>query len=109
MNQTSKTSVITQIVAMRISTLLPISFILAVSLSLFGAFRKITHNTGADTLLAFGMVFNIIFVVLAILEVRRSKRIPFHEKNMWTVGFILFSGIAGLVYLLLGRRRVKEL
>jgi hypothetical protein len=93
---------------MRIVTLLPVSFFLTTLLSITGAVLKIMHAPGADSLLVAAMAFNILFVILAIIEVRRSQRIPFHEKTMWTVGFILFSGIAGLVYLLMGRRRVMN-
>lgn len=70
---------------------------------------KILHLPGAEQLLIVGMVTNGVFVVTALSEVWRSERIDKNEKIMWTIAFIFigFLGtIAGIVYLLLGRKRI---
>ncbi|HSK13782.1 MAG TPA: hypothetical protein VK907_11245 [Phnomibacter sp.] len=50
----------------------------------------------------------VIFIVLSVREVLGSPKISSNEKIMWTVGLILLSLIAGLVYSLMGRERVVE-
>jgi hypothetical protein len=85
------------------------SFFISLVLVLVGAFMKILHLPGAEQLLIVGMVTNGVFVVSALSEVWRSERIDKNEKIMWTIAFIFigFLGtIAGIVYLLLGRKRV---
>jgi predicted membrane channel-forming protein YqfA (hemolysin III family) len=85
------------------------SFFISLVLVLVGTFMKILHLPGAEQLLIVGMVTNGVFVVGALSEVWRSERIDKNEKIMWTIAFIFigFLGtIAGIVYLLLGRKRV---
>ena len=85
------------------------SFFISLVLVLVGAFMKILHLPGAEQLLIVGMVTNGVFVVSALSEVWRSERIDKNEKIMWTIAFIFigFLGtIAGIVYLLFGRKRV---
>ena len=70
---------------------------------------KILHLPGAEQLLIVGMVTTGVFVVAALSEVWRSERIDKNEKIMWTIAFIfmgLLGTMAGIVYLLLGRKRV---
>lgn len=67
---------------------------------------KITHSQGAETFLIIGLITTLVFIVSAIIEVRTSKRIDQTEKTMWTIAFILVSGIAGLVYFFIGRKRI---
>jgi hypothetical protein len=85
------------------------SFFISLVLVLVGAFMKILHLPGAEQLLIVGMGTNGVFVVAALSEVWRSERIDKNEKIMWTIAFI-FMGVlgtmAGIVYLLLGRKRV---
>ena len=85
------------------------SFFISLVLVLVGAFLKILHLPGAEQLLIVGMVTNGVFIVTALSEVWRSERIDKNEKIMWTIAFIFigFLGtIAGIVYLLLGRKRI---
>jgi hypothetical protein len=91
---------------MKLGTIVTISFIIGFILTLVGAFLKITHSEGANTLLTIGIIASIVFIVTAIYEVRTSKRIDNAEKTMWTLGFIFFSSIAGLIYVFISRRRI---
>jgi Phospholipase_D-nuclease N-terminal len=84
------------------------SFLVSLVFGVIGACLKIMHKSGADIFLMIGLVATLIFMVSAITEVFSSRRIAHSEKIMWTIGFIFFSGIAGLVYFLLGRRRIAE-
>ena len=91
---------------MKLGTIVKTSFIISMLLTLIGAYLKITHSEGAETLLIVGVIATLIFIVSAIYEVRTSKRIPSYEKTMWTIAFIFFSGLAGLIYFFIGRRRI---
>ena len=91
---------------MKIGTIVITSFIIGFILTLVGAYLKITHSEGADTWLTIGIITSIVFIVTAIYEVRTSKRIDQAEKNMWTLGFIFFSSITGLIYVFISRRRI---
>ena len=91
---------------MKIGTIVITSFIISFILTLVGAYLKINHSEGADTWLTIGIISSIVFIVTAIYEVRTSKRIDQAEKNMWTLGFIFFSSIAGLIYVFISRRRI---
>jgi hypothetical protein len=93
---------------MNTGTLLKASFAAGFLITIIGAFLKLTHAQGAETLLMIGGVSSLIFIVTALYEVNTSKRIESTEKVMWTIGLLLVSGIAGIVYILSGRRRVVE-
>jgi hypothetical protein len=70
---------------------------------------KILHLPGAEELLIVAVVSNGVFVVSSLIEVWRSVRIDKNEKIMWTIAFVfmgLLGAIAGIVYLLLGRKRI---
>jgi len=94
---------------MNLGTIVTWSFFISLVLVLVGAFMKILHLPGAEQLLIVVVVTNGVFVVAALSEVWRSERIDKNEKIMWTIAFI-FMGVlgtmAGIVYLLLGRKRV---
>lgn len=91
---------------MKLGTIVKTSFITSFIITLIGAYLKIIHTEGADVWLTIGIIASIVFIVSAIYEVRTSRRIDNTEKTMWTIGFILFSSITGLLYILIGRRRI---
>jgi uncharacterized membrane protein (Fun14 family) len=71
-----------------------------------GAWVKIMHFQGADILLGISILSQILFAVIAIIEVNKSNSIDRSEKSMWITSFIFMTVIAGLIYLKQGRRRV---
>lgn len=91
---------------MKLSTIVKTSFLLSFITTLVGAYLKITHFKGAETLLIIGIIITLIFIVSAIYEVRTSNRIDSTEKTMWTIAFIFMSGLTGLVYFFIGRKRI---
>lgn len=93
---------------MKLGTIVKWSFIISFTITLIGAYLKITHTVGAETLLMIGVVSVLIFIASAIYEIRTSTRISHSEKTMWTIAFIFMSGIAGIVYFLMGRRRIAQ-
>lgn len=71
-----------------------------------GALLKIQHAGGADILLATGLIANVVFIITAVFEVRSSTKVHYREKILWTIALILGGTVAGLVYIVIGRRRI---
>lgn len=91
---------------MNLGTTVKTSFIGSLILTFVGAYLKIIHAERADTWLMIGIIALLIFMATAIYEVLTSKRIDRSEKTMWTLAFIFFSSITGLIYILIGRKRI---
>lgn len=79
------------------------SMILFISISLI---LKMNHQIQAHTFLEVGLFFTLVFIVLAIVEVQQSKFISKQDKWFWTLGFLFTGLIAGIAYMLYGRKRV---
>jgi Phospholipase_D-nuclease N-terminal len=82
------------------------SFTLSFILSIIGSMMKIMHLENANFILGTGIVALAVFVFASLFEIFQSTRIRSNEKIMWLVGFLALGWFAGLVYLLLGRKRV---
>lgn len=93
---------------MKLGTIVKTSFILGFIFTLIGAYGKIIHSAGAETLLMIGIIVELIFIVSAIYEVRTSKKISNAEKAMWTIAFVSMSGLTGLIYFFISRKRITE-
>jgi hypothetical protein len=93
---------------MQVRNTLPVCFFASFILSLAGSFFRVRQIGGANILLALGVVLSLVFIILAIYEVRTSRRISTASKNIWTLALILFSSIAGLVYVVAGRKHVTS-
>ena len=91
---------------MKKGIILKTGFIISLLLILFSSWLKLIHAPGADTWLSISAALVFIFIVTGIYEVLNSKRIDSSEKIMWTLAFLLFSGLTGLVYFLVGRKRI---
>lgn len=87
---------------------LKISFFISVIGILFGAVLKIMHSPFADLLLELSFAFYLVFAVLALYEVFQSNKIETVEKIMWTIGLLFLGSIIGILYLLLGRKRIEN-
>jgi hypothetical protein len=93
---------------MKQSTLLIISFWLTLVLSVLGAYLKILHAPGAEFLLAIVLFATLAYVLLALHEVWSSDCFTHSEKIMWTAAFVLLMSIGGVIYFLMGRRRITR-
>ena len=87
-------------------TVINVSFAIGFSFLLISAIFRISNWQGAQTLYIGGLLAILVYMVVALYEVFRSTRIKKSEKIMWTLCIILLSPIAGLVYILSGRKRV---
>lgn len=91
---------------MKLWTITTYSFIASMTTGIIGATLKIMHLPNSDLFLTTSLLLHLVFFGVAFYEVRSSKRIDFSEKTMWTIAFLFFPGIAGIIYFTLGRRRV---
>ena len=64
------------------------------------------HLETANFILGTGIVALAVFVFASLYEIFQSTKIRSNEKIMWLVGFLALGWFAGLVYLLLGRKRI---
>jgi hypothetical protein len=91
---------------MKTGIIVKTSFALSILTTIVGAWLKIIHSEGAEVLLIIGLIASLIFIVTAVYEVRTSKRIGDAEKTVWTIALILSGAMTGIIYMLVGRRRI---
>ncbi|HXH99115.1 MAG TPA: hypothetical protein VNI52_02515 [Sphingobacteriaceae bacterium] len=91
---------------MKKSSLFKPAFLLSLLVGIIGSFFKIMHLPGLIGFIIIGVVLTLVYIVSGLYEVYGSGKISKNEKVMWTIGFILFSFITGLLYLFMGRPRI---
>ncbi len=91
---------------MKKDTVIKVSFFLGLVFTMVGAMLKILHEPNSNPFLIIGIIASIIYIGLAIYEIRTSTQIDRTEKTMWTVAFIFMSGLTGLIYFVMGRKRI---
>lgn len=74
------------------------TFVLAFILVLFGSLLKICHLEFATLFLMLGLFTTLCYIVLGIYQINNSVKLKNNEKVLWTIGFISFSFITGLLY-----------
>jgi hypothetical protein len=52
-------------------------------------------------ILSVGLLFSIVYIFIGIQSIMSKSNIEVAEKAVWVAGFIFFSAITGLVYLIL--------
>jgi hypothetical protein len=88
------------------------AFLMSFAITLFGMILNTQLIPNMDEIKYFfpiGYLPIIIFIVLGFREVISSSRISNNEKWMWCIGFVFMNLVAGLVYVINGRKRVVEL
>jgi hypothetical protein len=91
---------------MRNLQILNISFTSSIVVVIVGALFKIMHFPFAQPFLIAGVLAMVVFWFVAMYEIKSSTKIDASEKFMWFIGLIFCGSIAGLVYLLSGRKRI---
>lgn len=87
-------------------TLLHLSFSVGFGISLYALLLELAGLPLGAVILALSGITTLIFFLLFLIEVLGSTRIRRSEKVVWTVSIILLHYLAGLVYLLRGRRHI---
>lgn len=91
---------------MQTGTVLKLSLIVGFILTIIGAWLKIIKEPSGQPLLVAALVVTLVFIVTALYEVLTSRRINRSEKLLWTIAFIVMSGLTGLVYIFFERKRI---
>jgi hypothetical protein len=86
--------------------ILTMSFILGLLIVIFGSLLKIMHWPYATEMMIIGLLSQLVFFILSLIEISKSDKIDGTEKFMWFIGFIFIGTIAGLVYILSARKRI---
>jgi hypothetical protein len=81
-------------------------FWLSFAFQFMGPLFKIMHLPIAEELLIIGIISHYLVAILAMFEIWQSGKIERIEKIMWTVAFLFLGGLAGLLYILVGRKRI---
>ena len=82
------------------------SYLAGFALSIIGALMKIEHVNFSEIFLSLGILSLLLFIIMAVMEVNRSRKISDSEKFMWGVGLVFFGGLTGLVYVFSARKRI---
>ncbi len=93
---------------MKRENILKLSFFISLIGILIGAALKIMHSPSAELLLQISIACYLVFAALALYEVYKSNRIETIEKIMWTIGILFLGSIVGIIYLLVGRKRIID-
>lgn len=91
---------------MKSGTIVKASFIISFTSFCIMTFSVMTGTSVSEIGLITCIGSYLIFIGTAISEVIISKRIHNAEKKMWTIAFVLMSFISGLLYFLVGRKRI---
>jgi Ni/Fe-hydrogenase subunit HybB-like protein len=75
------------------------SLILSFLLTVTGAFFKISHYSYGNPILSIGMAIGWIYIIMGLTDVFRNRNYKPLERIMWLTSFIVFSLIAGIIYL----------
>jgi hypothetical protein len=88
--------------------LIKISFGIALLCLIIAVAIKMLHISSIIPFFWAGLIFSIVYTVVAIWELSASKRISSAEKIMWTVGFLFFNTITGILYFASRRRMITR-
>jgi len=88
------------------SLICKLSFIVSLVITAAAIWLRVADNEDPELLLRIGSFFTIIFIITAIIEVQRSTLTSRSEKTMWTLAFIFFSLLAGIIYFAFARKKI---
>jgi uncharacterized membrane protein HdeD (DUF308 family) len=88
-----------------LSKILPISFAVSFCATAMAAFMRVQHSPFATNLMVAGLVFALIFMVMAVVEIWNTDRVKDNKRVFWTLAVVLFGSLGGLMYFMIGRRR----
>ncbi len=83
-----------------------VAFVISQLTMLIGLVLKIRHLPGADFFLILTFILTLVYIVNALSEIYGSDRIKTNEKIMWTITFIGFNTLAGILYFFILRPRM---
>jgi hypothetical protein len=91
---------------MGIGTFLKLSFCFLAAITfyfLFDSYRNGIYDFSTQHLITY--LTSIPFISAALLEIHESRRIDREKKLVWTIVLLVFPFIAGLIYLIVARKK----
>lgn len=82
------------------------SYVGSIAISLLATYSGMMSHPGSEAVMVAALMLIGVFVLTSLFEVHSSTNIRSSEKTMWTIGLLFTGLIAGLAYLLMGRKRV---
>lgn len=76
------------------------SLIVSTVFLMLGGSLKMQHWPGGIELLFAGMLFAVVYSVIALINVFKNEHKSFLEKMTWLVCFVLFSLITAIFYII---------
>ena len=87
-------------------------YIIGLVLSIFGlvtgSMFKIMHWPYATILNLTGYLFSLVYITIGIVTLFKNKDKSLIEKLAWTIGFLIFSSIIGIVYFFTELKNIKQ-
>ena len=72
-----------------------------------GIWMLFKNSPSTDVYFSIAIVTGIIYILIALYEINSSNKIKEVNKLFWTLSFIASAPITGLVYMLIGRKRIE--
>ncbi len=82
------------------------SFIGSLIFSFIGSILKLNYNSSfANSFLFIGVILTLLFLILGVIEINKSKKLSNKQKTFWTIGLITFLNIGSIIYYFIGRKK----
>ncbi|MGB4770716.1 MAG: PLDc N-terminal domain-containing protein [Chitinophagaceae bacterium] len=88
-----------------LSKILPVSFAVSFCATVLAAFMRLQHSPFASNFMIVGLLFAVIFMVMAVVEIWNTDRVKDNNRVFWTLAVVLFGTLGGLLYFMIGRRK----
>ncbi|MDD2798660.1 MAG: hypothetical protein PHV20_08725 [Bacteroidales bacterium] len=75
-----------------------ISLQVSLWIAIIGAMFRIMHFRGGMFLFYIASIISLIFLVIGLFEIYKTESKTIIDKLLWTIGFLIFPWIIGLVY-----------
>ena len=93
---------------MKIKQIYIISLVLSIFGLVTGSMFKIMHWPYATILNLTGYLFSLAYITIGIVTLFKNKDKSLIEKLAWTIGFLIFSSIIGIVYFFTELKNIKQ-
>jgi hypothetical protein len=75
-----------------------IALVVSIASSMLGAIFKTMHWEGASSLITIGLIAVLAYTSIGLNDVYQNKNNSLKDTFLWTISFVLFTYIVGLVY-----------
>ena len=89
-----------------VSKILPFSFAAGLISTCLAAFMRLQGHPSSVNLMIIGLVFALLFMILALIEIWNADHFQQRDRVMWSIAVVFLGTIGGLIYFMRGRIRV---